>query len=170
MAFGYHHLPDISGPLIVEIKQTFQPFKALQTLGREEEATCDNLLREVFDLSKHWARSRTPQETFFTQVVGQKGHKDLHLLEAKAEFCYFVLSELSFTNKCASITKAEKITDLCSPIWHHPDAFSAVFLGSPAIFLNCILTALSLLPHFNRQMIFWWALGLYSTSHLPHTG
>lgn len=112
MAFGHRHLPDLSRQLPVEIKQTCQPFKALRTLGREAEATCDNPLREVFDLSKPWAQNRTPQETFFTQVVGQKGHEYLHLLKAKPEFYSFVLSELSFTNKCASITKAEQIIAL----------------------------------------------------------
>lgn len=151
MAFGYHHLPDLSRPLTVEIKQTFQPFKALQTLGREAEATCDN----PFDLSKHWAQSRTPQETFFTQVVGQKGHKDLHLLEAKPYFCSFVLSELSFTNKCASITKTEKIIDLYVLSSDITQMLSQLFfLVTSALFLNCILTSLSLLLHFNRQMIF----------------
>lgn len=103
-------------------------------------------------LSKHWAQSRTPQETFYTQVVGQKGHKDLHLLEAKPKFYYFVLSELTFTNNCASITKAEKIIAFyvlpSKTITQTPSQL--FFLVTPALFLNCILTALSLLLHFSE--------------------
>lgn len=113
--------------------------------------TCDHPLREVFDLNKHWPQSRPLP--FFTQVAGQKGYKHLYLLEAKPEFYYFVLSELSFklsfTNKCASITRAEKIITLYVFPSDITETLSQLFfLVTPALFLNCILPDLSLLPHF----------------------
>lgn len=129
--------------------------------------TCDHPLREVFDLNKHWPQSRPLP--FFTQVVGQKGYKDLYLLEANPEFYYFVLSELPFTNKCASITRAEKIITLYVLPSDITQMLSQLFfLVTPALFLNCILPALSPLPHFNRQKIVWWALCLWCTFHLPN--
>lgn len=156
MAFGYYEevFPDLLRQLTIEIKQTFQPFKALQTLGREAEATYDNPLRKVFDLSKHWAQSRTPHEKFFTSTWAKRVYKDLHLLEGKPEFYSFVLSELSFTNKRTSTTKAEKIIALSIFPSDITQMLSQLFfLVTPALFLKCILPALSLLPHFNRQLI-----------------